>query len=86
MINVQLLLQILFILPDPLTFDVVKLWSDEAEDNEAVEDHGEAEVGQGNLHDQGGSHTVHLHHTHYTGPVNRIPVWIVIKVSEFGYA
>ena len=43
-----------------LTFDIVELWSDEAEYDEAVEDHGEAQVGQRDLHDQRGAHTVHL--------------------------
>ncbi len=44
------------------TFDVVELWSDEPEDDETVEQHGEEEIGQGDLHDQGGANTVHLTH------------------------
>ena len=45
---------------ESITFDIVELWANEAEDNEAVEDHGEAEVGQGDLHDQRRANTVNL--------------------------
>ena len=45
---------------ESITFDIVELWANEPEDNEAVEDHGEAEVGQGDLHDQRRANTVNL--------------------------
>ena len=46
--------------PDNIYLDVLELWSHHAEDDETVEEHGEGEVGQRDLHDQGGAHSVHL--------------------------
>ena len=46
--------------PDNIYLDVLELWSHHAEDDETVEEHREGEVGQRDLHDQGGAHSVHL--------------------------
>ena len=45
---------------EPGLLNIVKLWANKSKHDQAIKQHGEAEVGQGYLHDEGGAHPVHL--------------------------